>query len=353
MTSSRRLIAIPVVASVLYAAGCKKETAAPTLDPTAMVTGVNGLNATFSQNAVFQSLSALSGVFTLSAPVVRPEPPVAPTEAAWPQSAASALAEMRRLGGRAPTAIQALFPVNVLGKTFQWDTASGGKYRIMDSTLAGAPANGVRFRLYQADTLTGKPHLPLTTTGFVDLIDVSTTQANALHILLYVGTQTAADYTITEVKTTTSLTLSATGYVKDVVAGGAPANFTLTHALTLADSSLVTDYSLKGTSATVTMHTAISGAGGSNVSLDWIIQTNGSLEIVGTSTPSTINFQFKFNGAVWASMVGNLSNPVISGANGQQLTAAQLIALGQILAGFGDIASSLAGVFRPSYLVFK
>lgn len=324
MVSTKRLIAIPVLALALYAAACKESTTAPTVDPTALATGVNALNSTFSQNAVFQSLAALAGSFTLTAPVARP--PAGP--------------------------MLALFPVNVRGKVFQWDTAGGGKYRITDSTQAG-PANGVRFILYQVNTATGRPSLPLTTQGYVDLIDQSTLQANVLHVLLMVGTQTAADYTITQVSTTTTDTLAAAGSVKDVVAGGSPVSFTLTHALTLADSSLVTNFSVTGNAASVTMHTAYAGAGGSSVTLDWVLQKNGSVEVVGGSTASAINFQFKLNGTAWATVGGTPSAPTFTGAAGRALTAADLVAMGEILQGFYNIATNLAGVFAPAHLVFK
>lgn len=327
MTRIKRLTAITAVGVAVLAAACKESTS-PAVDPTAMATGVTGINSTFAQNAVFQSLAALSSSFTLSAAVARPP------------------------ADRAPGPMRALFPVNVQGKVFQWDTAGGGKYRITDSSLAG-PANGVRYILYQVNTLTKRPSLPLTTTGYVDLVDQSTQQANVVHLLLKVGTQTAADYTITQVKTTTTDTLKAVGFVTDVVAGGAPVSFTLSHALSLADSSLVTDYTATGSSAAVTMHSAYSGAGGSSVSLDWVVQKNGSVEVVGSSTSSAINFQFKLNGIAWATVGGTPSAPTFAGAAGRTLTAGDLLAMGQILQGFYNIASNLTGVFGPSFLVFK
>lgn len=348
MVSVKRLIAIPVLALAWYAGACKESTSPATVDPTAMATAVNNFSQVFTGNAAFQSLSALSASFTLSAPVVRPAVPPA---TAWPPSAAAARSLMRQLAARAPGAILALFPSNVLGKTFQWDTSSGGRYRITDSTLAGASPNGVRFFLYVTLTGASKPSLPLQKIGYADLIDVSTPQANILHILVQViGGTTIADYTITGVKATSSLTLTATGYVTD---GVTKTTFTLQHVLTLADSSLVTDYQVSGGGASVTMHTAISGAGGGNLTLDWTVQKNGSIEIVGTSTPTTISVQFKFNGATWATVSGDPDNPTFAGANGKQLSTTELLAMGQILAGFGDIAENLNGVFGPAFLVFK
>lgn len=353
MASTKRLMAMALLALALYAGACKESTTAPTAGPAAMATGVTGLNSTLSQNAVFQSLAALSNSFTLSAAVARPlTAPFGTSGGSWRLPSANDPVLLRQLAARAPAAILALFPANVLGKTFQWDTAAGGKYRIIDSTLSGASGTGVRFWLYQVDTATGRPRLPLQTTGNVDLIDQSSAQANVLHVLLHVSTLTAADYAITEIKTTTSLALTAAGYVTDVVAGGTPVNLTLTHTLTLSDSSLVTDYSASGSAAAVTMHTGYSGAGGNNVTLDWIVQKNGSLEVAGSSTASALNFQFTFNGTAWATVGGTPTAPTFSGAGGRALTAADLLAMGEILQGFYNIASNLDGVFGPASLVF-
>ncbi len=343
MASTTRLMAIPVLALALAAAGCKESTSPATADPTAMANAVNTFSQVFTGNAAFQSLTALSGNFTLTAPVALPAAP-------W-SAPASVLPLMRQMADRAPGAVLALFPANVRGKTFQWDTAGGGAYRITDSTLAGASPNGVRFFLYVVLPGTYRPLLPLQKIAYVDLIDVSTPQANALHIIVQYGSQTIADYTITGVKTTSSLTLTATGYVTD---GVTQTTFTLQHQLTISatDSSLVTDYQVSGGGATVSMHTTISGTGGGNITADWLVQKNGSIEVVGTITPVAMNVAFKLDGSTWATVIGDPNAPTFSGANGRQLSQADLAAMGQILAGFASISENLNGVFGPAFLVF-
>jgi len=350
MASTSRLIATSVLALALYAGACNDSTSPPAVNPAAMATAVNAFSTTFTGNAAFQSLSALSSAFTLSAAPVRPAAPLPASGAPWLASVAAEMSLMRGLVGRAPSAIQALFRANVLGKTFQWDTAGGGRYRITDSTLSGASSNGVRFFLYVVIPGSARPLVPLQKIGTVDLVDVSTPQANILHTVLQFGTQTISDYTITGVKTTSSLTLTAAGYITD---GVTQTTFTLQHALTLADSSLVTDFQLSASGATVAMHTTLTGSGGRNAAIDWIVQKGGSIEVVGTSTPSTINVQFKFNGTTWATVSGSPAAPTIAGAPGQSLTTGDLLALAEILQGFGDISANLEGVFGPAFLVFK
>jgi len=353
MTSVKRLIAIPVLAAALAAGGCGESTSPSATDPSAFVPAVNSLNASFSQNAVFQSLAALTGNVVLSAPAV--PSPVAELGALRAVAAARrSLVLMQRLGDRAPAAIAALFPVNVLGKTFVWDTAAGGRYRIMDSTTSGAPAAGTRFTLYQVDTATGRPRLPLATTGNVDLTDVSSARADALAIGVHVGVQTAADYTIANVRTTTTDTLRAAGYVVDVVASGSPVTIDLSHALSLSDSSLVTKYLASSNGASVTMNTSITGAtNNQSLALDWLIQKGGSVEMVGSSTPATTNVQLRVNGTVWATATAVAGGTTsITGANGRALTVPELAALGAILQGFFSIYEQLSTAFAPAALVF-
>lgn len=349
MVPTKRLIAIPAMALALYASACKESTSPSSVDPAAMATTVNNFSSVFTGNAAFQSLSALSENFTLGAPAALPIAPVLPAPgASWQEAAASARSLMTQLSARAPAAVLALFPANVLGKTFQWDTLASA-YRITDSSLAGASANGVRFFLYVVLPGTHVPVLPLQKIGYVDLIDQSTAQANILRIVLQFGAQTIADYTITGVKTTTDLTLTANGYVTD---GVTQTTFTLQHVLTLADSSLLVDYDASGGGASVAMHTTISGAGGNTLTLDWTVEKNGSVAVIGTITPIAINVQFQFNGTTWATVSGDPNAPIFAGANGRQLTTTELVAMGQILEGFGAIADSLNGVFGPAFLVF-
>jgi hypothetical protein len=354
MTSVKHLISLPVVVAALAAVGCGESTSPGAADPTALVPVLNSVDASFSQNAVFQSLAALSANVVFSAPVV-PAPAAERGASRALTAARRSLMLMRRLGDRAPAAITALFPVNVLGKTFMWDTAAGGRYRIVDSTTTGAPAAGTRFILYQVDTATGLPRLPLATTGNVDLTDVSSPQADALAIKVHVGSQTAADYTIANVRTTTTDTLRAAGSVVDVVSGGLPVTFTLSHALSLSDSSLVTNYVATSNGAAVAMNTTITGAANNqSLTLDWLIRKGGWVEVVGTSTPATTNVQFKVNGSVWATATAAAGGtPSITGANGRALTAPELVALGAILEGFFSVYEQLTAVFGPAALVFS
>jgi hypothetical protein len=348
MTRIQRLAAISAVAATALAGACKESSSPSAPDPTALATAVTTLNSAFAQNAVFQGLMAISATAVLAAPPVLPGLLPAPRGT----SLAGERDLMLRLAGRAGGPMLALFPVNVLGKTFQWDTASGGHYRITDSTLSGAPSNGIRFILYQVDTGTMQPRLPLTTTGTVDLSDVSNASSNGIHLLLKVGSQTAADYTVTEVKATTSITLTAVGNVQDVVTSGPQITFTLTHELSLTDSSLNTDYQASGNGATASLQTGITGAtGNQSEAFDWLLQKQGSVEAIGESNADSTNIQIRLNGSTFATVrdiTGGTTS--LTGPNGGTLTLGELTALESILEGFAAVFANLSLVFFPTLL---
>jgi hypothetical protein len=356
-----RVIPVGAVAVALAAGACSESTSPGAADPVAVASDVNGLSRAFTAGLGFQSLSALSPSFALSAPTARLAPP-APSVNAWGFARGGVLELMRQLGARAPAAPLALFPANVLGKTFVWDTSSGGHYR-MDSTITGAPAAGVRFWLYYVAAGGSRPSLPLLPIGNVDLADQSTPQANAVGVkILYgdprlSGGQTLANYALKGVRTTGSFTLSASGYVVDT--SGQQVTFSLSNALNTVDSTLrIYDTLSAASGAQVWMQMVDSGSAHSHsLQLNDHYQRGGqTADVSGSATEagadSTINVVFKFNGVTWATVSGPESNPAFTDASGQTLTIAQEIATVEILADFLDIFTHADVVFAPSALVF-
>jgi len=352
MSWLKRIVPVAAAVAALGASACSESTAPGSVDATATATAVNGLNSSLSETAVLQSLAALGNVGKFASPIARAVLVTLPVRGR-PWAAAAATRElMRGMAARAPGAVQLLFPIDVQGKTFQWD-ADSSKYRITDPTLAGAPSSGVRFILYQVDTATGNPSLPLTTTGYLDLTDASTTQANVLQVLLKVGSQTAASYAISEVPSTKTLSLSAAGYVTNVVSGGAQVNFTLQHVLSLSDSSLATNYQANSNGASVVLIDTVAGSGGTpSFALNWSVNRGGTIAIVGSGTDAAINVQFKINSTTVATASGPAANPSLSLASGQALTTADLLALVSIFQGFVEIEFNLSLLFTPGLLVF-
>jgi hypothetical protein len=355
----KRTIPVGAAAAALIAGACSDSTSPSATDPVAVASDVSGLSTAFTAGVGFQSLNALAGSFALSAPAARPASP-ALAGVTWGSARDAVLEVMRQFGARAPAAPLALFPVNVLSRTFVWDTASGGHYRI-DSTVTGAPAAGVRFMLYYVPSGNTKPTLPLLTVGYVDLTDMSTPQANTLGVKIqqtYAGSATLASYAINGIRTTGSFTLSAAGYLVDTT--NHQVVFSLTNTLNTTDSTLrIGDTLTAASGAQVWMQMTDSGSAQSHsLQLNDHYQRSGhTVDVTGTAseTPadSTVNVAFKFNGTTWATVSGPTNNPVFTDASGQALTLGQEVAIVEILAGFLDIFAHADVVFAPSALVFQ
>lgn len=363
MPRLKQLFPIGALAGALVAGACGESTSPSAIDPVAVASDVSGLSTAFTAGVGFQSLAALSASFALSAPAARLAPPALALSApARGSSRAGVLELMRQLGARAPAAPLALFPANVLGKTFVWDTSGGGRYR-MDSTVTGAPAAGVRFWLYYVAAGSSRPSLPLLPIGNLDLADQSTPQANTVGVkVLYgdprvAGGKTLANYALNGVRTTGSFTLSASGYVVDTA--GQQVTFSLSNALNTVDSTLrIYDTLSAANGARLWMQMVDSGTAQSHsLQLKDHYQRGGqTVDVTGTAseTPadSTFNVAFKFNGVALATLSGTASNPTFSGGSGQVLTGVQEVGLLAILGGFFDIFEHAYVVFAPSPLVF-
>jgi hypothetical protein len=244
--------------------------------------------------------------------------------------------------------VQAIFPVDVLGKTFVWDTTLNRYVR--NATLTGAPSNGVRFVLYlMGDTLLGRPRLPLQTVGSVDLTDQSTNLSNKLGVQVKYLSQVIADYTIAGTLTTSGLTLRAQGYLTDAVT-----RLDFDFSITVSQTGLTVNYTLSGSNgfaatlvATLNLQT---GAG----TVTWQVTNGGNtVEVTFTGTGSTVTGQVLFNGGVVATVTGTGSNPTITGSGGRTLSAADIQALQAIFRGFGELTDQIDGVFGPAHLVFS
>lgn len=346
-------------AAALAAAACGDSTSPSAGDPVAVAADVQRVGDAFSAGVGFQSLAAMAPNFALSAPAVRPG---GGAPAARLGATRDAIQRLMRALGRAPAAPATLFPLNVLGKTFVWDTAGGGRFRI-DSSVPGAPAAGVRFWLYYVPVGATAPSLPLLAIGNIDLTDQSTPQANTLGVKLSYGDprlsggQTLADYALNGVRTTVSFTLSALGHVVDTT--GHQVAFNLSNALNVSDSTLRINDTLSAASGArlwmriVDSSTALAHS----LQLTDHYERNGhSVDVIGisseTAADSTVNVVFKFDGAIWATVTGSESNPTFTNAGGQALTLQQEVAVLQIVVGFFDIFTAANVVFAPAPLVF-
>jgi hypothetical protein len=173
--------------------------------------------------SVLNSFSAMSGDIAPVAPA-RVAQLRALAAATNPLNRSSALrpyaqgvATSRMLRELVPTMVNAssaaLFPAEVLGKTFEWNETSD----LYEQTArTGAPGNGVRFILYAVDPFTNRPTEPVVEVGFVDLMDESTSSVARVHVVVagVGGTPVYVDYTVSVEQTSaTSVRISVAGYI--------------------------------------------------------------------------------------------------------------------------------------------
>jgi len=342
MAKLMRVTSLVLLAGSLAAVACSDSNEPEEVNPTAVSTGMASLTGSFSSNVAFQSLRHLSAYFSFTAATRA----AAALEAVLPSPASSPQRALASLALRGPAETQALFPVDVLGKTFAWDAAQG-KY-VVDLLATGAPADGVRFRLYILNQSTHLPQVPLQVVGYVDLTDRSTVQSEKLGVLVKYGTMTIADYVITGTEATTSHTLEAQGYITD---GTSRLDFDL--AITESQTQVLVDYTVSSSNGyTATLRTTETLATGA-MSIYWLVEKSGnSLEVSGNSTTSAINCQLKFNGVTVATLTGSPSSPTVTGAGGRTFTTQDLAALQAIFESFNDLDSEIGGVFNPADLVF-
>jgi len=351
---TRRWMGALALAAGLAAAACSSDVNKPeNVNPQSVATGVSGITDQFSSNLAFQSLrelstsfgfSAVSGAATAAAAVLPPLPGGSRGFTLSPAQHAALL----QLSLRTPSAEQAIFPVNVLGRTLVWDTTLN-KY-VVDSTLTGAPSNGVRFKLYLVgDTVLHRPQKPLIVVGYVDLTDLSNAQSNKLGVLIKYLSQTIADYTITGTLTTSALGLGALGYITD---GTARLDFDLQVQVSLSGVGL--NYTLTGSNGFQAIVQANLNVGTGVTTVLWRVANGGnSVELDLSATDSTATGQILFNGVTVATVRGSQGNPTIVASGGHSLTAQDIESLRSVFAGFTELMDQVDGVFGPAHLVFN
>jgi len=337
----RKFAALSLIAVV---AACSDSTGPENYDPVATTTKAEAVLAALSWNPALASLAVLGPAMQLS--VAQPALSLAPFD---PTDATITTADRMRswqdlLPSFGATGSLALFPVDLLGKTFVYDTDLS-RYAL-DSTATGAPTDGVRFILYAVDPVAGQVVLPLNPVGYVDLIDVSSPSADAVEIVVVVNGTTYLDYTASAAQGTTSATISAEGYVSN---GTDQVDFDLSLTATLSQASL--DYQL--TSADGTVRLVATLGSNNNVNATLTLQGDGeTIALTLTFGPSTISGAITYNGDVVVNVAGTPDSPTFTRPDGTALTQAEINAL----LAFGDIIETLFDAFdnllAPALVVF-
>ncbi len=265
-----------------------------------------------------------------------------PVEAGAPaiQQVARRIAELTGLGGgpqRVPVVRSGL-----LGRTYVYDPAA--EQYVHAHSRTGAPANGVRFVLYEADEATKAIKQPLVEIGYADLIDERRSSATTagLRFKVVSGGVTYLEYAFEISGLVVSPTLQVNGFMSD---GTDRVNFDLllTAPAWGMGGTATLEAKLELPTKDFRVETTLEAAAGEPGGPSEVVLTirGGDDVIVVNSKVNAgqVDVTVTVNGKVLATATGSASNPVLKGEGGRELTADELAALGQVVA-FAD------GVFK-------
>jgi hypothetical protein len=250
--------------------------------------------------------------------------------------------------GHGIQATVAAVPTSVLGTTFVWDETSD---TYVASSLAGAPASGVRFLLYAIDPVTLRPVEPVVEVGYVDVIDQSTTTVTDVRVKVVGGSVVYLDYHVAVTSTASSGVVTVSGFASN---GSTQANFDLQNTVSESAAGLVIslDYHLDVPSRSLALNWTATFANISDtevaVTLDLGISgPNGDVRLVGTYGANGGTFTVKVNGDPFATVTLDGSTPVITGPDGQPLTPEEEQTLETILDYYDQSLHAVTELLAP------
>lgn len=341
-----------VAALALALAGCSKDGSGPSpFDPQGTAADMSAAQGAFASGPT-ASFAAVGGDIAVAlggSPLVTSSAMLATTR----PSAASEL-YARQLARLVPTgrpgiqASLASIPVELAGKTFVWDETND-VYVVSD--LTGAPANGVRFLLYAIDPVLFRPVEPVVETGYVDVIDQSTTSLPDFRVRVVQANVTYLDYRLVATATTSGGIVTIDGFAFN---GSVRANFTLSNTVTENSAGVVlalayelavpsrnlsvdwnaTFGNLSDTNVAVTLDLAISGP-------------NGDVRLVGTYSAGGGTFTVKVNGDNFATITLTAGDPIITGANGEPLTPDEEQAMQSVMDAYEGSLDAFSALLMP------
>lgn len=343
---ARRSMAAGALALAL--AACGKDNGPSEFNPTGTSADMAAAQGAF----VSQQTSSFAAVGADISAVLNGSPFVAGSAALAlggpPAAAARYARRMAALVPKAGRGIQAsvaVVPSEVIGTTFVWDEATD---QYVASGEAGAPSAGVRFRLYAVDPVLLRPVEPVVAVGYVDIIDQGTANATAVRVKVVSQNVVYLDYSVTASATSSGGTVTIAGFASN---GSVLANFSLKN--TLSDNAILFDYVLAIPSRNVALNWSASFANISNtevaVTLDMTVNgPNGNVRVLGTYGVNGGSFTVKVNGNLFATVMldGNVG-PVITGANGEPLTAQEEQSLQTILDYYATSLTAFSELVTP------
>ena len=250
-----------------------------------------------------------------------------------------------------PETQAALVPVirnTMLGKTLVYD-AVAKKYVSSDRT--GAPTNGVRFVLYEADA-NGQPD-PAKEIGGSDLTDekASSPTSAGLRLKVTANGVTYLDYAFDVSGSIVAAVVNVKGYMSD---GTNRVNFEIatTGQLFGRGGTVAVDAKLEVVDKQfkiVARATGPAGGAAGESRID-VTVTSGTdvLVIAAKLNGSTVDASLTANGKLFATITGLAEHPVIRGDGGRELTAEEFAAVGEVFKVSKGLFEMIGGLLAPA-----
>lgn len=212
-------------------------------------------------------------------------------------------------------------PVSALGKTFVWNTTTG-EYEV--SARTGAPANGVRFVLYQVSLATFLPAVPLVEVGYADFVRAGSSATVSVFVT---GGTKVLEYTATVGGTEQFPTFSVEGFAGT---GANRAEFNLAIGVSATTGNVATTWRTDVPSRGLTSRVSLL-ASTSSVTFNAMMRRGlRKIEIGGTFTANGATLTVEIGDRVFARITITGETETITGPNGEALTAEQVATLEQI-----------------------
>lgn len=351
MRYSRRFLAPMAMAGALVFAACTDNGTNPqdvSFDAAQTSADMQAANDVL-ESSDWQSFQLLGDLLGSAAPM--PSIGFKPTDLAdlAGESITETRSNLQRLAERIYAASQAspgvsLVPIisnAMLGVTFVYDPALG-RYA-PDPARAGAPANGVRFIIYAVNPVTGQPVVE-SEVGWADFTDEGVDLVDGVSVRLQVvsGGTTFLDYTVAVNGTTGGGNVTVTGFVTDGVN-------TLTFDLDVTlnpnglSFSMLLEVPERGASIEATV-SLTPGEAGPDVDINVVIASgNDRISVSATGDDLGFTAEVRIGNQLLATIEqSGDGEPVITGADGRELTPQEMQALGEIV----DIVEHVFDVFE-------
>jgi len=367
------------VAAILLVAACKESLGpqAHLSDPAGLSSDLNTVSGVLL-SPMLKSFAAVSSA--TGSPAAAPSRlgallrtvPIGPpgTASAVGAYSAARLRAVRRSAATFSGGISAsVVPAALLGTTWVWNTTTHA-YEQDGTFTPAAPTDRVRIILYAIDPSTG--HIletPLTPTGFVDLVDESTTTpaVDKLHVIVSGGTPASpgteyANYTVSGQVTgnpATAFTATAAGFVRD-------GTHTFTFSATFAATQLDTDnpdlridvtWDLDNPAIHLELHETheLSDADHATFTLTEFsiitgvesVSMSGTVTTVLSTGGGSVNLVIDVNGVPWVLVYTNASGVWVRHADGSQLLPAEGQAFRDLYALPAVIEFAILSLFSP------